>query len=353
MEESKEKLEERKIKKDHTMWFVILIGILVIMLACTFIYIWKLKNTTETITNTGEILNYNLSSEIKKEYTTNLTDASNGKLAFLKLLERNALQTEKHEGYYTYIDEFENKYNIKEIKNVTSEKGIMGVDNWASLFKVTVTYSDHNDKTNTMNLAILLLPNHEVQNMGTYDNYTGTTSFLKGFSNLYESENENKISKEDKEEVEETIKQYYKLLSKYEQNPILMLTDELKMNVQAVQDPDTAPKEFFEHPNSYKYVWTGIKYEDFRGETWYLSDEIIKNKFTGLTEYKKYLFANDTNIAKSNNKLNYNIESIKFDDKSTEHNCICKVKTKKNKKEYTNTIVLTRGNGNFVISNVK
>lgn len=48
MEESKEKVKE-KIKKDHTMWFIILIGILVIMLACTFGYAWKLKNTTENM----------------------------------------------------------------------------------------------------------------------------------------------------------------------------------------------------------------------------------------------------------------------------------------------------------------
>ncbi len=118
-----------------------------------------------------------------EEYTSNLTDSANGKLAFLKLLENDELQTEKHADYYTYIDQFENKYNIKEITNVTSEKGTMGKDNWAALFKVTVTYVDNNNKTNTMDLAILLLPDHEVQNRGTYLNFTGTTSYVKGFTN--------------------------------------------------------------------------------------------------------------------------------------------------------------------------
>lgn len=125
-----------------------------------------------------------------EEYTDNLTDAANGKLAFLKLLENDGLQTEKHGDYYTYIDQFENKYNIKEITNVTSGKGTMGVDNWAALFKVTVIYIDNTKRTNTMDLAIILLPNHEIQNRGTYDNFTGTTSYVKGFTNLYDYDNE-------------------------------------------------------------------------------------------------------------------------------------------------------------------
>lgn len=129
-----------------------------------------------------------------EEYTDNLTDAANGKLAFLKLLENNELQTEKHGDYYTYIDQFENKYNIKEITNVTSGEGTMGVDNWAALFKVTVIYIDNTNRTNTMDLAIILLPNHEVQNRGTYDNFTGTTSYVKNFTNLYNDNEESSIS---------------------------------------------------------------------------------------------------------------------------------------------------------------
>lgn len=121
---------------------------------------------------------------VKEKYTNNLTDAQNGKTAFLELVSKNILQTEKHTGYYTYVDSFENKYNIKEIKKVVSEKGIMGTDNWAALFKVTVTYIDNNNKINTMELAIVLLPNHEIQNQGKYEDYTGTTSFARAFSDL-------------------------------------------------------------------------------------------------------------------------------------------------------------------------
>ena len=124
------------------------------------------------------------SDKLKEEYTDNLTDAANGKLACLKLLGNNELQMEEHEDYYTYIDDFENKYNIKEITNVTSEEGMMGNDDLAALFKVTVTYVDNNNKTKTMDLAIILLPNHEIQNKGTFDNYTGSTSFVKNFTNL-------------------------------------------------------------------------------------------------------------------------------------------------------------------------
>ena len=61
----------------------------------------------------------------------------------------------------------------------------MGNDNWAVLFKVTVTYTDNNNKTKKMELAIILQPSHEIQNGGTYDDFTGTTSFVKGFTDLY------------------------------------------------------------------------------------------------------------------------------------------------------------------------
>ena len=225
MEEKQEK-EEFKGK----MGIVWLTGILVIILGCLTVYTIKLVNENKRIKealapapmqqpqvnvttpktdkeetaetenlkedkNINETTNKNESTasqgnknnETKKEqtYTNNLIDAENGKTAFLELVNKNELQTEKHNGYYTYVDPFDNKYNIKEIKNVVSEKGLMGNDNWAVLFKVTVTYTDNNNKTKKMELAIILQPSHEIQNGGTYDDFTGTTSFVKGFTDLY------------------------------------------------------------------------------------------------------------------------------------------------------------------------
>ncbi len=51
-------------------------------------------------------------------------DNINGKVAIIKMVEK-IFQTEKHDGYYTYIDNFGNSYNIKEITNITSEDNIL------------------------------------------------------------------------------------------------------------------------------------------------------------------------------------------------------------------------------------
>lgn len=162
----------------------------------------EVENTSKVPTKVENIVDENIAKEEETDkdnessddignYTNNLTDAQNGKVAFSKLLESNELKTEQHAGYYTYIDSFGNKYNIKEIKNVASEEGMMGANNWAALFKVTVTYADNKNQTKTMDLAIVLLPNHEIQNQGTYLNYTGTTSFVKSFTDLYAEAEEN------------------------------------------------------------------------------------------------------------------------------------------------------------------
>lgn len=160
---------------------------------------YKLKNVVENDAKEEVKDEENSTSNSNNEsnslsYTDNLIDAQNGKVAFEKIIKDNALQTEKHGDYYTYIDQFGNSYNIKEIKSITSEEGTMGNDNWAALFKVTVTYLDNNAQTKTMELAIILLPNHEVQNRGTFLNYTGTTSFVRGFTDLYADDEEPIIS---------------------------------------------------------------------------------------------------------------------------------------------------------------
>lgn len=49
MEESKENVKEEKIKKDHTMWFIILIGILVIFLGATIVYTMNLRKELTNI----------------------------------------------------------------------------------------------------------------------------------------------------------------------------------------------------------------------------------------------------------------------------------------------------------------
>ena len=174
-----------------------------------------------------------------EEYTDNLTDAANGKLAFLKLLENNELQTEEHEDYYTYIDFFDNKYNIKEITNVTSKEGMMGNDDSAALFKVTVTYVDNNNKTKTMDLAIILQPNHDAQNRGTYDSYTGSTSFVKNFTNLYD----------DNEESSDKLKSLYDI-EEYTDN----LTDAANGKLACLKLLENNELQTEEHEDYYTYI---------------------------------------------------------------------------------------------------
>ena len=356
--EEKQKNDQKPEFKGN-LGFVWLIGILVILLGCVTIYTLKITADNKELKQASEV-DQRLSEEVKnlaeEEYTNNLTDAQNGKVAFYKIIKNNELQTEKYNGFYVYVDPFEKEYSIKEIKDVVSEKGIMGTDNWAALFKVTVTYIDNNDNTKTMKLAIILLPNHEVQNMGTYDNYTGTTSFVKSFTKLNEqtdnSSSNQKYSDKELKEIKQTIENYYKLISAKENSPILMLTDVLKLKVYEVQDPAYAPSNYIEHPNSNKYSWTGIKYNDFENELWYVSDNLLKSDFSEFVEYKDYLYVNDNN----NNKYNFKYEIIKqeINEKSTLDTCICDVTIKNSKtgKTLKKEIKMSRGNGDFIIISI-
>ena len=131
------------------------------------------KNSNSTNTN---------SVEEKSKYTNTLKDAVNGKTAFYELESKGEFETEKHDGYYTYVDLFSQTYNIKEIIDVEcSQDGMMSRNNYAALFEVTVKYKDNNDKTQTMVLAVSLNKDYEPDCSGTYDMYTGSTSFVRSF----------------------------------------------------------------------------------------------------------------------------------------------------------------------------
>lgn len=122
----------------------------------------------------------------KLNYTANLKDDINGKIAVLKKGE-NAFKTEQKSGYYTYVDNFENKYNIKEITSINSKFETMGNNDYAALFKVTIAYKDNNDKVNSFDTAVIVLndASKNVDIVAPYENYTGSTSFVRNFTNLY------------------------------------------------------------------------------------------------------------------------------------------------------------------------
>lgn len=122
----------------------------------------------------------------KLNYTANLKDDINGKIAVLKEGE-NVFKTEQKNGYYIYVDNFENKYNIKEITSINSKFEAISNNNYSALFKVTITYKDNSDKINSFDAAVIV-SNNETKNVNItvpYVNYTGTTEFVKNFTDLY------------------------------------------------------------------------------------------------------------------------------------------------------------------------
>lgn len=200
-----------------------------------------------------------------QEYTDNLTDDANGKLAFLKLLENNELPLEEEDYYYVYKDDtygmmIGDAYYIKEITNVTSEEGMMGNDGWAALFKVTVEYINDNDETQTFDLAIILLPNHEVQNKGKYLNYTGTTAFVKGFTDLYEDD-EAKIEKLFLDKLKKLDEKNPEKLLDYRVDNIKILTEDDK-KYYLVEDNK------WEEDDILAYVTYSVKPNDVKTSNW-------------------------------------------------------------------------------------
>ena len=156
----------------------------------------------------------------------------------------------------------------------------------------------------------------------------------------------------DQKDIKATIENYYKLLTAKENSPVLMLTDVMKMTVYAVQDPEYAPDNYVEHPDASKYMWTGIKYEDFRNNLWYVTDDILKEKFSEFVEYKNYLYIdNNDNEAY---EFKYEITKQEINQSSTIETCICDVTVKNSKtgKITDSKITMSRGNGDFVIVSV-
>ena len=140
------------------------------------------QNTANSNSSKNSNSTNTTSVEEKSNYTNTLKDAVNGKTAFYELESKGEFETEKHDGYYTYVDLFSQKYNIKEIIDVEcSQDGMMSRNNYAALFEVTVKYKDNNDKTQTMVLAVSLNKDYEPDCSGTYDMYTGSTSFVRSF----------------------------------------------------------------------------------------------------------------------------------------------------------------------------
>lgn len=140
------------------------------------------QNTANSNSSKNSNSTNTTSVEEKSKYTNTLKDAVNGKTAFYELESKGEFETEKHDGYYTYIDLFSQTYNIKEIIDVEcSQDGMMSRNNYAALFEVTVKYKDNNDKTQTMVLAVSLNKDYEPDCSGTYDMYTGSTSFVRSF----------------------------------------------------------------------------------------------------------------------------------------------------------------------------
>ncbi len=118
--------------------------------------------------------------------SSDLTDHKNGEVAFQKVVDNKALQTEQHGDYYTYTDSFANSFNIKEIIGCTcNDNGILSNDGTTALFEVIVTFLDNTGDTKIDNFAVTLNKDGEAACLGTYISYTGSTNFVRTFTDLY------------------------------------------------------------------------------------------------------------------------------------------------------------------------
>lgn len=234
---------------------------------------------------------------------------------------------------YCYI----NNQKYKEI-DVANENVIDNSINNSVENNQTLNNIEKNEVTTENNT----IPNDETKENTEEKNEAKTT----------EKKPENIYNYEDMKSIKETLNLYYKFLAASEISTTSALENVLGLTVYTVQDPDYAPKNYKEHPQSEKYRWTGIKYSDFEGELWYVTNNVIKQKFPEFVEYKRYLYINEKN---NNKKFEYKILSNEIQKESTKNECICKVTVKNNKtgKKTTNTITMGRGNGDFVINNIK
>ena len=141
------------------------------------------QNGTTGNANSGQTINTTNTTD--NTSTTELTAAENGRKAFEQLVNNKSLETEQHGTYYTYVDPFNMRYNIKEITSYTTDVGMLSNNKEVALFDITVIYIDNNNQNKTMELAVSMDKNGDAACYGTYLNYTGSTNFVKAFTNMY------------------------------------------------------------------------------------------------------------------------------------------------------------------------
>ena len=197
-----------KNKKEILLTIILVIAIIVIIGMGVFIYMQKVEADRQIgeTENKQQELQEELQEEInpevqqenekksifdqasKLEYTTNMEDDINGKIAILKMGE-DIFKTKIEKDYYTYTDNFSNTYQIKEITEITSEFYMMGVNNWAALYKCNVNYLDNQDAKKEIIVAVILPQDKkDAYIMAPFDNYTGSTSFVTSFVGTIEEE---------------------------------------------------------------------------------------------------------------------------------------------------------------------
>lgn len=159
----------------------------------------NIETSEPTATPTNEPKGDDTESVFEKyadlDYSSNLKDDINGKVALIKLGEKT-FQTEMKDGYYIYVDNFNNSYKIKQIIEIESEFVKTATDNFAALFKAVVTYEDNISQEKSFEVAVIVY-NPEVITESKdgyigvpYLNYTSSTSFVRSFTDLYQESDE-------------------------------------------------------------------------------------------------------------------------------------------------------------------
>lgn len=95
----------------------------------------------------------------------------------------------KYEGK-VYEDSWK-KYDIKLVKDIKTEYVLTNDAKTGELYKCELTYVATNGKTNTIELAMIKdLNTGKAELMGTYENFTGTTTFVNFVGKIESGENE-------------------------------------------------------------------------------------------------------------------------------------------------------------------
>ena len=111
-------------------------------------------------------------------YTSDWKDSENGKIAVLKIGEESIKEECKNNCFI----------EIKEVKDVYSEFFMMGNDNWAALYKCTLKYIDNKKEEGQVDVAVIVpTDGHNEYIMADFNRYTGSTSFVRGFTELYDN----------------------------------------------------------------------------------------------------------------------------------------------------------------------